>query len=778
MNRLKITDEWQKVKDLGKYSVQVRGGSVLFVDAPYQPVDEQQALEMTPGVISLSVKSKLWIRRVDGEPVVSVSALGVHLLIEQGKTATPSLTPEPGQETPPQTATPSSPVTSPAPKAPEYYFVIPVAGQSNMMAYGEGLPLPDTLDAPHPRIKQLARRATVTPGGAACQYNDIIPLDHCPHDVQNMSGINHPKADLKKGQYGTVGQALHIAKKLLPYIPEDAGILMVPCSRGGAAFTQGADGAFNAASGATEASARWGVDKPLYQDLISRTKAALDKNPKNVLLAVVWMQGEFDLSSANYAQQPTLFAQMVKQFRTDLVSYAAQMPDFNTSSVPWLCGDTTYYWKNLYPVQFEVVYGGYKTCQEPNVFFVPFMTDENGNNTPTNEPAEDPDIPAANYYGAASRSTGNMVSSLRSSHFSSWARRDIIPARLASAILLYAGRKSLLAAPSGSALPVTTTAATTDTAATLSYTPKIDEVGYNGRRGDGTLQQQGWKNVSGGTFTTKTNPDNKGGHVLAITKTAQQVWKAEQPVANGADLLKHGGVLECKFRLTSAKVTNQYAFACYWPLNASDLPAGVNFLDKNVANTRPFLAYFFVQTDGTNINLMGHTAPNNIKMGSFGAYNTEWHSFRVEYQGNNTNTAMLYIDNDSGRSITLRNSPANSPVNTVQLSSITTANTYGIELAAFSASVYRDDATLTLKDTDASSYVYFPAGKRGGKVIIPDTKISAGNTVQIVANSAGTITVQPANGNVLINGLPASTTTDHSTTLVQTGTDGKSWVTA
>ncbi|EID6350665.1 sialate O-acetylesterase, partial [Salmonella enterica] len=109
---------------------------------------------------------------------------------------------------------------------------------------------------------------------------------------------------------------------------------------------------------------------------------------------------------------------------------------------------------------------------------------------------------------------------------------------------------------------------------------------------------------------------------------------------------------------------------------------------------------------------------------------------------------------------------------------ITGGNTYGIELAAFSTTMYRDDATLTLKDTDASSYVYFPTGTRGGKVIIPDTKISAGNTVQIVANSAGTITVQPANENVLINGLPASTTTDHSTTLVQTGTDGKSWVTA
>ncbi|EDU1095371.1 DUF1737 domain-containing protein [Salmonella enterica subsp. enterica serovar Gaminara] len=717
-----------------------------------------------------------------GTPVTATAPGAPFYLMQAVVTITAGAVTEatPGTTSPQTTpqAEPAAPEATRTPRAPEYYFVIPVAGQSNMMAYGEGLPLPDTLDAPHPRIKQLARRATVTPGGATCQYNDIIPLDHCPHDVQNMSGQNHPRADLSKGQYGTVGQALHIAKKLLPYIPEDAGILMVPCSRGGAAFTQGDNGAFNAASGATEASARWGTGKPLYQDLLSRTRAALDKNPKNRLLAVVWMQGEFDMSSGSYAQQPAQFAAMVKQFRTDLASYAAQMPDFKADSVPWICGDTTYYWKNTYPTQYDTVYGAYKTCQEPNVFFVPFMTDENGNNTPTNAPAEDPDIPAAHYYGAASRSTGNMVSALRSSHFSSWARRDIIPARLASAILLYAGRKSLLAAPSGSALPVTTTAATTDTAATLSYTPKIDEVGYNGRRGDGTLQQQGWKNVSGATFTPKVNPDGKGGHVLAITKTAQQVWKAEQPVVNGADLLKHGGVLECKFRLTSAKVTNQYAFACYWPLNASDLPAGVNFLDKNVANTRPFLAYFFVQTDGANINLMGHTAPTNIKMGTFGPYNTDWHSFRVEYQGNNTNTAMLYIDNDSGRSITLRNSPANSPVNTVQLSSITTANTYGIELAAFSAGVYRDDATLTLKDTDASSYVYFPAGKRGGKVIIPDTKISAGNTVQIVANSAGTITVQPANGNVLINGLPSSTTTDHSTTLVQTGTDGKSWVTA
>lgn len=101
----------------------------------------------------------------------------------------------------------------------DYWYVLPVTGQSNGMAYGEGLPLPATLDAPHPRIKQLARRSTVTPGGEACHYNDIIPLDHCPHDVQDMSRMNHPHADLSKGEYGTVAQAVHIAKKLAAVYP-------------------------------------------------------------------------------------------------------------------------------------------------------------------------------------------------------------------------------------------------------------------------------------------------------------------------------------------------------------------------------------------------------------------------------------------------------------------------------------------------------------------------------------------------------------------------------
>ncbi|END4520967.1 9-O-acetyl-N-acetylneuraminic acid deacetylase, partial [Escherichia coli] len=227
------------------------------------------------------------------------------------------------------------------------------------MAYGEGLPLPETYDRPDPRIKQLARRSTVTPGGASCNYNDIIPADHCLHDVQDLSKFSHPKASA--AQYGCVGQGLHIAKKLLPFIPANAGILLVPCCRGGSAFLAGDEGTFSESTGASETSARWGVDKPLYKDLLTRTQAALKANPKNILLAVVWMQGEFDLKQGAYATQPGLFDSMVEKYRSDLSEFGGQCLGGSPSSVPWICGDTTYYWKQTYSSQYDAVYGAYKT---------------------------------------------------------------------------------------------------------------------------------------------------------------------------------------------------------------------------------------------------------------------------------------------------------------------------------------------------------------------------------------------------------------------------------
>lgn len=320
------------------------------------------------------------------------------------------------------------------PSTPAYYYVITTAGQSNGMAYGEGVPLPATLDKPDPRIKQLARRSEQFPGGPASTFNEIIPLDHCPHDVQNMSIFNNPGAVLP-AEYGCVSQALHIAKKVLPFIPADAGILIVPCARGGSAFTAGNNGTYNAATGATEDSTKWGVGLPLYTDMVARTKAALDSNPRNIMMGVIWMQGEFDLSQATYGNQPGLFNAMKAQFATDMQSHLKQIPGFNASKLPWVCGGTTYWWKNQYPRQYAVVYGNYASREKDGIYFVPLTKDDAGNNLPTNLPAEDPNIPAAGYFGAENRTNQNWTASGRETHFSSFARRGPLSSRLAKKLL-------------------------------------------------------------------------------------------------------------------------------------------------------------------------------------------------------------------------------------------------------------------------------------------------------------------------------------------------------
>ncbi|EOO9376661.1 DUF6645 domain-containing protein, partial [Escherichia coli] len=506
---------------------------------------------------------------------------------------------------------------------PEYYFVVVLAGQSNGMSYGEGLPLPETYDRPDPRIKQLARRSTVTPGGAACKYNDIIPADHCLHDVQDMSRLNHPKADLSKGQYGTVGQGLHIAKKLLPFIPANAGILLVPCCRGGSAFTTGADGTYSDASGASENSTRWGVDKPLYKDLIGRTKAALKKSPKNVLFAVVWMQGEFDFGGmpVNHAAQ---FGALVDKFRADLADMAGQCVGGSAGGVPWICGDTTYFWKQKNESTYQTVYGSYKNKTEKNIHFVPFMTDENGVNVPTNKPEEDPDIPGIGYYGSKWRdSSATWTSQDRASHFSAWARRGIISDRLATAILVHAGRTAEFitgkqpdmvkpTVPSGEG-PEREAEAPVSNRTLMSLLASGED-----------LASQGWRyyhKPAGGDSVNKniaeavvSDAGATGGKALQLNKPENHIWFLEHDAAGqGAELLKKGGRVSVRFKLPGSLVPNQFALGIYWQL--SSLPEGVMLSGEG----NDMLMSFFLQTDTTNLNAMHHRKPN-AKLDTFGVF--------------------------------------------------------------------------------------------------------------------------------------------------------------
>ncbi|EEX9245963.1 DUF1737 domain-containing protein [Escherichia coli] len=569
--------------------------------------------------------------------------------------------------------------------APEYYYVIALAGQSNSMSYGEGLPLPETYDRPDPRIKQLARRSTVTPGGAACKYNDIIPADHCLHDVQDMSRLNHPKADLSKGQYGTVGQGLHIAKKLLPFIPANAGILLVPCCRGGSAFTTGADGTYSDAGGASENSTRWGVDKPLYKDLIGRTKAALKKNPKNVLFAVVWMQGEFDFGGTpvNHAAQ---FGALVDKFRADLTDMAGQCVGGSAGGVPWICGDTTYFWKQKNESTYQTVYGSYKNKTEKNIHFVPFMTDENGVNVPTNKPEEDPDIPGIGYYGSKWRdSSATWTSQDRASHFSTWARRGIISDRLATAILRHAGRVALNAGASSTVSEVRPSspsgAEVTGVTTLLSYLASESE---------GSLKVQGWS-ASGGRAEVVSDAEGTGGKAVKVTKEAgKSSWVLEYAAGNGAALLQKGGQIRCRFKVSGALAANQYVMAFYWPV--SSLPQGVALTGDGGNN---LLAAFYIQTDAKDLNVMYHNAKvatNNLKLGTFGAFDNEWHTLAFRFAGNNSLQVTPVIDGQDGTPFTLTQSPVSAfAADKLHVTDITRNATYPVLIDSIAVEVNSTD---------------------------------------------------------------------------------------
>ncbi|EOP1480134.1 DUF6645 domain-containing protein [Escherichia coli] len=577
---------------------------------------------------------------------------------------------------------------------PEYYFVVVLAGQSNGMSYGEGLPLPETYDRPDLRIKQLARRSTVTPGGVACKYNDIIPADHCLHDVQDMSRLNHPKADLSKGQYGTVGQGLHIAKKLLPFIPANAGILLVPCCRGGSAFTTGADGTYSDASGASENSTRWGVDKPLYKDLIGRTKAALKKNPKNVLFAVVWMQGEFDFDGTpgNHAAQ---FGALVDKFRADLADMAGQCVGGSAGSVPWICGDTTYFWKQKNESTYQTVYGSYKNKTEKNIHFVPFMTDENGVNVPTNKPEEDPDIPGIGYYGSKWRdSSATWTSQDRASHFSTWARRGIISDRLATAILVHAGRTAEFitgkqpdmvrpTVPSGEG-PEREAEAPASKRTLMSLLASGED-----------LASQGWRyyhKPAGGDSVNKniaeavvSDAGATGGKALQLNKPENHIWFLEHDAAGqGAELLKKGGRVSVRFKLPGSLVPNQFALGIYWQL--SSLPEGVTLSGEG----NDMLMSFFLQTDTTNLNAMHHRKPN-AKLDTFGVFDNGWHTLAFEFAGNNSIQVTPVLDEKRGAAFTLVKSPASGVADKLQLTDISKSATYTLLIDSIAVEVNSTD---------------------------------------------------------------------------------------
>ncbi|EOB4635072.1 DUF6645 domain-containing protein [Shigella sonnei] len=523
---------------------------------------------------------------------------------------------------------------------PDYYYVVTIAGQSNSMSYGEGLPMPKTFDRPHPRVKQLARRSNIKPGGFACKYNEIIPADHCLHDVQDMTKFKHPKAN--DSEYGCVGQGLHIGKKLLPFIPANAGILLVPCGRGGSGFTvTGSEGQYYEESGAIESSLKWGLNTPLYKDIVARTKAALSKNKKNVFLGVVWMQGEADLATGKYSQHNELFLKMVEGFRKELSQYDAQCVFGSAANVPWICGDTTHWWKNKYPKQYEIVYGGYKGKTSQAIYFVPFMKDENDNNVLTNSPTDDPDITSIGNYGSGHRKDNKTwTSESRGSHFGSWQRRGIISDRLATALLAHSAKSSAFVnGVTGEIIkqeqptqPKNDNIVTTPTPRTV--------ISLTGAGGD-VATEQGWT-VTGANIQSVEN-----GKAIALTKAvSNETWTISKATDIAQTLLENGGKLLCKFKLSGNPDPKKakFGFGIYYKTSK---PVADDISFDGTGSL--FLANFFLQTIGGKLNIMMHRTGNNrnVQIDSYGDYDNNWHTLELQYE-KGTGTVIPVLDGKAG----------------------------------------------------------------------------------------------------------------------------------
>ena len=168
------------------------------------------------------------------------------------------------------------------------YMILCVAGQSNAVGYDESKIPADYMDRfDTGRIFQLGLH-----GGDNLK---IIPLGPCAQNFQDMRPFGHPE----NPGIGTRGIHLPLANRLLEFIPDDYDILVLPCAYGGTGFTRGEFGGYDAETLRPEPGIwRWGRESNYYRALCDRIGHALELNPENKFLGMVWCQGEWDSEDA------------------------------------------------------------------------------------------------------------------------------------------------------------------------------------------------------------------------------------------------------------------------------------------------------------------------------------------------------------------------------------------------------------------------------------------------------------------------------------------------
>lgn len=216
------------------------------------------------------------------------------------------------------------------------YVVLVIAGQSNAVGYDESPKTKYDVSRNTNRIKQL---------GYKHNHNlEIVPLSYCAENFQNMDTLG-------AGNNGTKGMHLPLANLLVDYIPDDYGILILPCAFGGTNFSSNTwnnydAGAMTIPDAAGQCS--WGNGGNAntgneYRCMKDRVKYALELNNENIFLGVIWLQGEHGAN--NPSNNNAGFDYISNDFMTYMNNnFADRLPQNTFTKNMWINVETTGYW--------------------------------------------------------------------------------------------------------------------------------------------------------------------------------------------------------------------------------------------------------------------------------------------------------------------------------------------------------------------------------------------------------------------------------------------------
>ncbi|END2380709.1 DUF6645 domain-containing protein, partial [Escherichia coli] len=163
---------------------------------------------------------------------------------------------------------------------------------------------------------------------------------------------------------------------------------------------------------------------------------------------------------------------------------------------------------------------------------------------------------------------------------------------------------------------------------------------------DNQLKPYGWD----GMYGRRTLVDDSGNKALRIEKNnSAKSWSMYCDIA--ADkaklLLEKGGEIAVRFKIPEnvnlETTRNKYAFGLYWRIAEWPGEGGEGHLSS-----------FFVQTDKASINVAYHHTVNQQKeLGTFGAFDHDWHTLAFKFKGSNSINVTPVLDGVDGQAFDL-----------------------------------------------------------------------------------------------------------------------------